>query len=67
MKFVMHREEKFAQLLKSNRAEIAQEDFCESAMLAFPKNPMVNVIVVLGAECIPNGNKTYAMKIVGHN
>lgn len=67
MKFVMHREGKFAQILKSNRAEIAQEDFCESAVLAFPKNPVVNVIVVLGAECIPNGNKTYVVKLVGHN
>lgn len=41
MKFVMHREGKFALLLKSNRAQIAQEGFSESAMLPFPKNPMV--------------------------
>lgn len=41
MKFVMHREGKFVLFLKSSRAEIAQEDFCEPAMLPFPKNPLV--------------------------
>lgn len=41
MKFVMHREGRFALLLQSNRAEIAQEGSCEPAMLPFPKNPLV--------------------------
>lgn len=68
LKFVMHKEGKFALLLKSNRAEqlrkasVSQQ--CHPSLKILWKS---NVMVVLAAECISNGNLTYVMKIVGHN